>query len=116
MKVQIKRVYDEPAVQDGLRILVDRLWPRGLAKARAQLDFWLPDLAPSPDLRKWYGHQVPRWPEFRRRYFEELDKAGDAIQELAGHAGNAKVTLLFAAKDVEHSHARALQEYLNHIR
>ncbi len=112
MTLLLKRIYDAPEPRDGTRILVDRLWPRGVARATARIDHWMPAAAPSPALRTWYGHAVPKWEEFKRRYFLELDAAPDAIRELLDLAAQGTVTLLFAARDTAHSNAAALKEYL----
>ncbi len=112
MKVLLKRVYDEPDAKDGMRILVDRLWPRGLSKERARIDVWLKEIAPSNELRKWYQHDVEKWPEFKKRYVAELKAAPDAVEELLGYTKKRNVTLLFAAKDSEHNNAVVLQEYV----
>lgn len=112
MNIALKRVYEAPDADDGVRILVDRLWPRGLTKAGAGIDVWLKAIAPSDALRKWYGHDVEKWPEFRRRYFAELDAEPDALNELRAHLGQGKVTLLYAAKETEHNNAVALKDYL----
>lgn len=109
MSIVVKRVYDQPSPEDGYRVLVDRLWPRGLSHAMAQLDLWLRDVAPSTDLRTWYGHEVDRWPEFQRRYSEELEAHGallDLIRDIERH--RQRVTLLFAARDREHNEAQVL--------
>jgi uncharacterized protein YeaO (DUF488 family) len=113
MKLQIKRIYEEPSADDGKRIFVDRLWARGLTKEKAKLDSWEKDLAPSKELRKWYGHIPERFEEFRKRYREELDnnpKAASFAEELSQQEGT--VTLLFGAKDAEHSNAAVLKEWL----
>lgn len=113
MNLQIKRIYDTPSASDGKRIFVDRLWARGLKKEKAQLDSWEKDLAPSADLRKWYGHDPEKFSEFRNRYFEELDANPAALsfsKKLSDYDGT--VTLLFGAKDVEHSNAAVLKEWL----
>ncbi len=112
MQIALKRVYEAPAADDGIRILVDRLWPRGLAKADAGIDVWLKTVAPSDALRKWYGHDVGKWPEFKKRYFAELDAAQDALKELRAHLRQGKVTLLYAASETEHNNAVALKAYL----
>ena len=112
MTILIKRVYEKYAEQDGFRVLVDRLWPRGLKKTEACLDLWLKDIAPSPGLRQWFGHKPENWDSFRRQYREELDR-NDAVRQLLSHAGNDGLTLLYAAKDPEFNHARVLAEYLN---
>lgn len=113
MKLQIKRIYEEPSADDGKRIFVDRLWVRGMTKERAKIDSWEKDLAPSKELRKWYGHIPERFEEFRRRYHEELDenpKAADFAEKLSKTDGT--VTLLFGAKDTEHNNAVVLKEWL----
>jgi uncharacterized protein YeaO (DUF488 family) len=112
MDIHIKRAYEAPDKSDGKRILVDRLWPRGLKRDKAAVDLWYKDIAPSTELRRWYDHKAERWPEFRRRYFAELDEHPDRIAQLIIelHTGNA--TLLYAAEDTEHNNAQALLEYL----
>ena len=112
MHVAIKRIYEKPDPDDGLRILVDRLWPRGLSKDAAQVDVWLKSVAPSHDLRKWYHHDLEKWPEFRQRYFAELDGDKAAVTELLQYVQNGKVTLLYAAKTLQYNHAVALLEYI----
>ncbi|AGH50405.1 hypothetical protein G432_13435 [Sphingomonas sp. MM-1] len=109
--IRIKRAYLAPADDDGRRILVDRLWPRGLAKAKAAIDLWLKDVAPSTELRHWFGHDPARWAEFRKRYAAEL--AGNpAVAELREIAGRERVTLVYAAHDEAHNNAVALAAYL----
>lgn len=112
MKLQTKRAYDAPEKSDGIRILVDRLWPRGLSRDKAALDLWLKGIAPSTELRQWYAHQPEKWPEFLRRYFAELERHPEVVAELRGAAGKSTATLLYAAKDAEHNNAQALLEYL----
>ncbi len=112
MKPQIKRAYDAPEQADGTRILVDRLWPRGLNRDKAAVDLWLKEVAPSTELRQWYAHQPERWPEFRRRYFAELDRHPEVVAELRAALGKGTATLLYAAKDTGHNNAQALLEYL----
>ncbi len=116
----IKRVYDAPAAEDGVRILVDRLWPRGLRKDAAQIDFWWKDVAPTPELRKWFGHDPALFPEFRLRYTAELrqsDSWPDYVRELKKLLAGSTVTLLYGARDTEHNHALVLQElFLEAIR
>jgi len=109
--IRAKRVYDKPEKNDGYRILVDRIWPRGLSKESAGVDLWLKDLAPSTGLRKWFGHRPERWLEFKRRYADELDDAETALTELKAQKAKT-VTLLFAARDIEHNNAVALLDYL----
>ena len=112
MMVQVKRAYEPPAAGDGYRVLVDRLWPRGLSKEAAKVDAWLKDLAPSDGLRSWFGHDVERWDEFRERYWQELEAQQAALEELAGRANDGRVTLVYAARDTEHNNAVALRDYL----
>lgn len=112
MKLQIKRAYDAPERSDGTRILVDRLWPRGLSRDKAAMDLWLKEIAPSTELRQWYAHEPEKWPEFRRRYFAELDRNPEAVAELRDAIGKGSATLLYAAKDMAHNNAEALLEYL----
>ncbi|MEP7361108.1 MAG: DUF488 family protein [Chloroflexota bacterium] len=109
MSIIVKRVYDQPAPDDGYRVLVDRLWPRGLTHDAAQLDLWLRDIAPTTELRTWYGHRVERWPEFQTRYAEELKGHSallDLIMDIERH--RQQVTLLFAARDQEHNEAQVI--------
>ena len=108
----IKRVYEKPSRRDGLRVLVDRLWPRGLSKEVPKVDLWMKELAPSTDLRKWFAHDVKRWPEFRRRYAKELEQNALLVAELEALAQKGKVTLLFGAKDEAHNQAVALAAFL----
>ena len=112
MTLQIKRIYDPAANSDGKRILVDRLWPRGLSKESARIDFWARAIAPSDDLRRWYQHDPEKWPEFKRRYFAELDGNPDGLQALRAEISQAKTTLLFSSKELQVNNAVALQEYL----
>ncbi len=111
MQVNLKRVYETASRDDGVRILVDRLWPRGLSKDRAKIDLWLRDVAPSNDLRSWFKHEPEKWDEFRRRYFMELTNNA-AAQSVLEEVSRSKVTLLFAARDEERNNAVALREYL----
>jgi uncharacterized protein YeaO (DUF488 family) len=110
-KVSIKRAYEAPAAGDGRRVLVDRLWPRGVGKAEAKLDDWLKDVAPSSDLRRWFGHDPERWPEFRRRYRAEL-QANPAAEALRRLAAKGRLTLIYGARDTEHNDAVVLAEWL----
>lgn len=112
MALKTKRAYEKPAAADGCRVLVDRIWPRGVSKADAKIDHWFKDLAPSTALRKWYAHDPARWTEFKRRYFAELDAHAPELEELRKLALDGAVTLVFGAKDAEHSQAAALKEYL----
>ena len=111
--VRIKRVYDPAAPGDGKRILVDRLWPRGIKKEDAGIDEWLKDIAPSTELREWFSHDPAKWEEFKRRYKKELEDKKDLVSALRAEAGKGTVTLLFAAKDTEHVNAAALKEVLD---
>jgi uncharacterized protein YeaO (DUF488 family) len=110
--VRIKRIYEEPDPADGRRILVDRLWPRGLSKERASVDWWLKDIAPSDELRRWFGHDPDRWPEFRTRYREELEGQRPLLDELQSLARKEPITLLYGAKDQDHNNAVVLKELL----
>ena len=112
MTIQIKRVYDPPEDSDGVRILIDRLWPRGLSKERAKLDLWLKDIAPSDELRKWFEHEPAKWPEFKQRYFAELADKAHLLDTIRGQASEGKITLLFGARNEEMNNAVALKEYL----
>lgn len=114
-EIRLKRAYDEATDDDGARILVERLWPRGVRKEAAALDEWLKDVAPSPELRTWYKHESPKWDEFRERYRRELAERVEtraAVERLADRVRNGPVTLVLATKDVEHSSAALLKEYL----
>jgi uncharacterized protein YeaO (DUF488 family) len=110
--IHLKRVYEEPSKKDGIRVLVERLWPRGLTKERAAVDLWLKDVAPSPELRKWFGHDPARWEQFQERYRRELRKQEDAVQLLKQKAKQGWVTLVYAARDEEHNGALALKRFL----
>lgn len=110
--IRTARVYEPPKQNDGHRILVDRIWPRGVKKDEVQLDGWMKDVAPSTELRRWFGHDPGRWREFRRRYFAELDSRPQAWRELLDLYRDGVVTLLYAAKDEDHNNAVALQAYL----
>ena len=110
--IHIKRAYDAPERSDGMRILVDRLWPRGMAKDELKLDVWIKDVAPSNELRRWYRHEPERFVEFRRRYRAELDTQGDRLQELRASVRGRTVTLLTATRELDLSHAAVLREVL----
>lgn len=112
MTVKTKRVYEPAADSDGQRVLVDRVWPRGVSKDDAELTDWRKELAPSTDLRKWFGHRPERWAEFKKRYARELDVQDEALNELADRAEKGNLTLVYAAKDEEHNNAEALREML----
>jgi uncharacterized protein YeaO (DUF488 family) len=111
MSFQIKRVYEPAKPSDGIRVLVDRLWPRGVSKAKAKLDHWMKDVAPSPQLRTWFGHKPERFAEFRKRYREEL-AANPAVAELRKLGKNRRVTLLYGARDPKINQAVVLQAAL----
>jgi len=110
MDIKIKRVYEQPDKDDGRRILVDRLWPRGLTKEKASVDLWLKDIAPSTELRKWFGHDPSKWGEFKKRYLDELKGKSEQIQLLKQEMEKGAVTLVYGAKDEEHNEALVLQE------
>ncbi len=112
LKIDLKRAYRAPSERDGLRILVERLWPRGLTKAAAAIDHWMKDIAPSPALRTWYGHRPERWPEFRRRYRAELAGNRAAVESLRSLSAGRQVTFVFAAKDAERNSAVVLKDFL----
>jgi uncharacterized protein YeaO (DUF488 family) len=112
MAIDVKRAYETAATSDGCRILVDRIWPRGITKDDLQVDAWLKDLAPSTGLRKWFGHDPKKWDEFRRRYAKELEQRSGALDELIARAKAGHVTLVFGAKDSEHNNAVALKQQL----
>jgi uncharacterized protein YeaO (DUF488 family) len=112
MKVAIKHVYDEPQKSDGKRILVDRLWPRALTKEKAKVDLWLKEIAPSNELRKWFGHDPEKWAEFQKRYAEELKSQAEPLTQLRAEAAHGPVTLVYGAKDAEHNQAVVLQRIL----
>lgn len=111
--IRLKRAYEPAARTDGRRVLVERLWPRGVSKARLRLDEWLKDVAPSAELRRWYGHVPERWPEFRRRYYAELRANPGAWQSLLARSRRGRVTLIYAAHDLEHNGALALKAFLD---
>lgn len=110
--IRLKRAYDAPAKDDGKRILVDRLWPRGVKKEKAALDQWLKDIAPSNELRQWFNHDPARWAEFQRRYASELKKHADLVDVLRQLAREGTVTLIYAARDTEHNEAVVLRQIL----
>ena len=112
MAIRLKRVYEKPAAADGTRILVDRLWPRGLTKAKAAVDLWLKEIAPSTELRKWFAHDPAKWSRFRQRYEAELKKHGDELRLIREKAKEGPVTLIYAARDQAHNEAVVLRELL----
>jgi len=117
MAIRTKRLYDPPERGDGRRVLVDRLWPRGMKKSDASFDEWLRDAAPSTELRRWFAHDAAKWDEFRRRYAKELEApaARAAVERLKEFAARGDVTLLYSARDEEHNNAAALRDYLEHF-
>lgn len=110
--IKIKRAYDPASKYDGKRILVDRLWPRGIKKTDAKIDEWMKDAAPSTELRKWFSHDPAKWQEFRRKYTEELSKKPELVQRLRSESKKGTITLVFAAKDTEHVNAVVLKEVI----
>lgn len=114
MSLHLKRVYEEPAKTDGTRILVDRIWPRGLTKEKAHIDLWLKEVAPSDELRKWFGHDPERWPEFRARYRAEIKQNPAQFALLRQAIAKGPATIVYGAKDQQHNQAVVLYELLNH--
>lgn len=112
MPITVKRVYDPPSPADGLRVLVDRLWPRGLSKSAARIDLWVRELSPSNELRQWYAHEAEKWPGFKRRFFAELKTRTQSLDSLARAARKRKVTLLFGSKEPRLNNAFALKQFL----
>ncbi len=110
--IKLKRAYEKPGRQDGERILVERLWPRGVTKLKAKIDLWMKDVAPSAELRRWFGHDPEKWTEFRRRYLKELKDKGDLIKLLKSKAKSGTITLIYAARDEEHNSALVLKGIL----
>jgi uncharacterized protein YeaO (DUF488 family) len=111
-RIKVKRIYEAPAKSDGLRVLVDRIWPRGVSKKSAAVDTWMRDIAPSTELRKWFGHDPEKWEQFCARYARELDAKGDEVSRLKAEGRTRVVTLLYGAKDTAHNNAVALKRYL----
>jgi uncharacterized protein YeaO (DUF488 family) len=110
--VNVKRVYEPPSRKDGTRILVERLWPRGISKERAAIDLWMKQVAPSAELRRWYGHDLSKWEEFRKRYWEELKRNKEAVALLKQQIRMGTVTFVYAARDVEHNSTVVLRQFL----
>jgi uncharacterized protein YeaO (DUF488 family) len=110
--IKLKRVYDPPSASDGQRILVERLWPRGVSKEKANVQMWLKEVAPSAELRKWYKHDLSKWEEFQKRYRGELAKNEDMIEEIEEMAAKGPVTFVYAARDENHNSALVLKKYL----
>ncbi len=113
MPIKLKRAYESAAPADGVRYLVERLWPRGMKKSQLRLDAWLKDVAPSGDLRRWFSHDPEKWPKFRRCYFRQLDAHPNAWEPILKGARKGIVTLLYSARDTEHNNALALKEFLD---
>lgn len=112
LDIKLKRAYEPPAATDGTRVLIDRLWPRGVTKEEAAIDHWLRDIAPSTELRRWFGHDVNLWDEFRRRYTAELKHHTEQVDELLRLARHGRVTLVFGARDEEHNDAVVLKHFV----
>jgi uncharacterized protein YeaO (DUF488 family) len=112
MQIWTKRAYEYPGKQDGTRVLVDRIWPRGVSKDEARIDLWLKEVAPSTQLRKWFNHDPQKWEEFKKRYFQELKGKSEAVKELFRMANSGRITFVYGAKDRQHNNAIALKEYL----
>ena len=112
MQIWTKRAYEKPGEKDGVRVLVDRIWPRGISKDEAHIDRWLKDVAPGTELRKWFNHEPQKWEEFKKKYFQELKGKGEAVEELFEMVHRGRITLVYGAKDQQHNNAVALKEYL----
>ena len=112
MEIRTKRIYEPREPTDGYRLLVDRIWPRGVSKESAGLDAWMREIGPSTELRRWFGHEPSRWQEFKQRYAAELDSRRDLVAEIRALARNGPVTLLYSARDADHNQAVALAAYL----
>ncbi len=112
--IRLKRAYEKPASDDGIRVLVERLWPRGLTKERASVDLWMKDVAPSPELRRWYNHDPAKWTEFQKRYRAELRTNLELVEELRQKCGAGTVTFVYAASDEQKNSALVLKDFLEH--
>lgn len=112
--IRVKRVYEAAGPRDGYRVLVDRIWPRGISREKARIDVWFKSVAPSTELRKWFAHDPLRWDGFRKRYFAELKKHPEGLEELLLRAG--RLTLVYSARDLKHNQAVALKQYLDSAR
>ncbi|MCP5365853.1 MAG: DUF488 domain-containing protein [Hyphomicrobiales bacterium] len=112
LKIHTKRIYENASRQDGFRVLVDRIWPRGVSKEDASIDYWAKDLAPSTELRKWFDHDPDKWDDFKQRYRDELRDKQEVIDDLMQKAGSGPLTLLFSARDQQHNQAIVLQDVL----
>lgn len=113
-KLKIKRIYEQASKDDGIRILVDRLWPRGIKKADARIDYWLKDIAPNNVLRKWFNHNPNKWKEFCHQYYQDLVSKKEIINTITQELAKGDVTLIYAAKDEQFNNAQALKEYMQH--
>jgi uncharacterized protein YeaO (DUF488 family) len=111
-KIKLKRAYDKPSSDDGYRILVDRIWPRGISKEAIKIDEWLKDIAPSTKLRKWFGHDPDKWSEFKKRYFEELKQKNEILTGISDNLDRRTITFVYSAKDGKYNNAVALKEYI----
>ena len=112
MPIKLKRVYEEPNISDGKRVLVERLWPRGLSKDKAQVDLWLKEAAPTTELRKWFSHDPAKWDEFKTRYFKELGGNPEALETIIDILKNETITFVFASKEETYNNSAALKEYI----
>lgn len=112
MNIKIKRVYEKPEKADGFRVLVDRLWPRGLTKEKVAADLWLKDIAPSTELRKWFNHDPDKWPEFKKKYIAELKENTEPVSVLKEHANKGTLTLLYGARDQVHNEAQVIKDFI----
>ena len=115
MEIRIKRSYEPPDDDDGYRILVDRLWPRGISKEKGKIDFWPKELAPSTELQRWYSHDAEKWSEFKSRYFAELETNAELLNELLDNLGKGKVTFVYSSKELHLNNAVALKEYIESL-
>ncbi len=115
MEIKIKRAYEKPSNADGYRILVDRLWPRGISKEKAKIDFWPKELSPSTELRQWYGHDPKKWSEFKSRYFAELESNPELVNELLEYVRKGVVTFVYSSKEQRLNNAVALKEYVESL-
>lgn len=116
MEIALKRAYDQPEETDGYRVLVDRIWPRGVSKAEARIDIWEKEIAPTDALRKWFDHDPARWGEFRRRYLAELKPHREKLRDLAARAAREKITMVYGARDRERNQAVVLRQYLKMLK
>jgi uncharacterized protein YeaO (DUF488 family) len=114
--IKLKRVYEPPEKNDGLRILVERLWPRGISKERAKVDLWLKDGAPSTELREWFSHDPAKWEEFKKRYYKELETKKEMFSEIKKAASESIITFVFAARDVQHNSAVVLKTFIESLK